>query len=118
MPSQRGAGACAILVLLATWMGLSAAAAVAAPTPVASLNAESMTLPRGALSVRDRSADGGRAAQFTRDGTATATLTTSAVATTLTLALRGSRCSQTWPQVQLTIDGNLVLTTAAGTTGY
>jgi Spherulation-specific family 4 len=111
-------GACAIFVALATWTCLFASAASAAPTPAGTLNAESMTLPRGASSVKDRSADGGRAAQFTRNGTATASITTTATVTSLTLAALGTQCSKSWPQLQLTIDGTSVLNTVIGTTGY
>ena len=111
-------GACAIFAVLTAWTCLSVSAASAAPTPAGTLNAESMSLPRGASSVRDRSADGGRAAQFTRNGTATASITTTVPVTSLTLAARGTQCSQSWPQLQLTIDGTSVLNTVVGTTGY
>jgi hypothetical protein len=110
-------GVCAIVVVAAAWTCLLGSAAVAA-TPAGTLNAESMTLPRGASSVRDRSADGGRAAQFTRNGVATASITTTAAVTSLTLAASGTQCSQSWPQLQLTIDGASVLNTVVGANGY
>jgi hypothetical protein len=108
----------ALLVVLATAVAAFPGQALAAPPLVAGISAEGMTLPAGAANVRDRAADGGRAAQFSRNGTATTTLTTSAAVTSLTLSARGTRCSGSWPQLQLTIDGVSVLQTAAGTAGW
>ena len=98
----------AAVVIVAAWAGLFATTASAAPVPVASLNAESMTLPRGAAAIRDRNADGGRAVEFDRNGGATASLTTA----------RGTQCRSTWPQVQLAIDGAVVLNVAANKTAW
>ena len=108
----------ALLVVVATVVAAFPGQALAAPPLVAGISAEGMTLPAGASNARDRAADGGRAAQFTRNGTATTTLTTGADVTSLTLSARGTRCSSSWPQVQLTIDGVSVLSTVAGTTGW
>jgi hypothetical protein len=107
-----------LLVVLASAVATFPGQALATPPLVAGISAEGMTLPAGASNVRDRAADGGRAAQFSRNGTATTTLTTSAAVTSLTLSARGTRCSSSWPQVQLTIDGVSALSTAAGTTGW
>ena len=108
----------AAVVLVAAWAGLFATTASAAPVPVASLNAESMTLPRGAAAVRDRNADGARAVEFDRNGVATASLTTASAVTSLTLSARGTQCRSTWPQVQLAIDGAVVLNVAANKTAW
>jgi hypothetical protein len=107
-----------LLVVIASAVAAFPVQALAAPPLVAGISAEGMTLPAGASNVRDRAADGGRAAQFSRNGTAATTLTTGAAVTSLTLSARGTRCSSSWPQVQLTIDGVSALSTAAGTTAW
>jgi Spherulation-specific family 4 len=92
--------------------------AAAAPPLLTTVSAETMTLPTGASSVRDRNADGGRAAQFTRNGAATASITTASPIASLTLTARGTQCSRAWPQLSLSIDGAVVLSATANRTAW
>jgi Spherulation-specific family 4 len=99
-------------------LGVSVSAASAAPLLVTSVSVEQLSLPNGASTVRDRSADGGRAVQFTRNSVATGSLALTSPVTSLTLNARGTQCSKSWPQLQLSIDGAVVLSAVAATTGW
>jgi hypothetical protein len=99
-------------------LSVSVSAASAAPLLVTSVSVEQLSLPNGASTVKDRSADGGRAVQFTRNGVATGSLALTSPVTSLTLTARGTQCSKSWPQLQLSIDGAVVLSAAAATTGW
>jgi Spherulation-specific family 4/Ca-dependent carbohydrate-binding module xylan-binding len=107
-----------IVFVLATSGATFAWQASAAAPLLTTLHAEQMNLPAGASSVRDRSADAGRAAEFTRNGVASAAATITAPVTSLTVTARGSQCSRAWPQLQLAINGVVVLNAIANSTGW
>lgn len=64
-----------------------------AATPiVGSVQAEAMTLPSGATIIPDSNASGGQAVRFSQNGTATSALTLPSQASSVAIALKGTKC--------------------------
>ena len=81
-----------LLVVLASAVATFPGQALATPPLVAGISAEGMTLPGVPRTSRPR-CPMAAVPQFSRNGTATTTLTTSAAVTSPTLPARGTRCS-------------------------
>lgn len=80
----------------------------AAGTPIASVEAERMSLPAGASVINDTSASGGQAVQMTADGNATSSISLPSQSTSFTILARAQQCSGS-PSVSVSVDGKTLL---------
>lgn len=83
----------------------------AAASPIASIEAESMTLPQGGSIVTDSTASGGRGALLSTTGSASAPASFASTAVKLVVRAKGSYCSG-FPQMSVNVDGVPVLGSA------
>ncbi len=99
-----------VLIALMVCSAPFAARALARSTVLATVQAETMTLPGGASVVASRSASGGQAVQLTQPGRSlTATVSLPSAATSVTLVAEGTRCQQGYPAVSAAVDGTTIL---------
>jgi hypothetical protein len=81
----------------------------AAVPPLATIEAETMTLPRGKSISKDRNSSNGQALKFNQNGTATTTVTLQGMATSVTLRTASTKCNNEWASANLAINGKTVL---------
>jgi hypothetical protein len=84
----------------------------AAQAPVASMEAEQMSLPAGGSVISDSTASGGNAVQLLTNGSATGFVSFPSSVTSLTVMAKGSQCSGA-PTMTLIVDGNNIFTNTA-----
>lgn len=89
----------------------------AAGTPVASLEAEQMSLPAGGNVIKDKRASGGRAITLSTNGTASGTVNFGTDVTSVSVTAKGAQC-QGAPQMVVSIDGTNVIDTPVGSTNW
>ena len=107
----------AFVIIFAGIGGYIIYSSLAATPTVASLEAEQLSLPTGASAYTDSTASGGKAVQFTVNGTATGSVTipTGATATSLAVTAHGNSCHG-WANLSLSVDGTNVLPTISAST--
>lgn len=77
----------------------------AASVTLATIEAETMTLPGSAMIISDSAASGGQAIKFSANGIATGSFSLSAPATSLTVRAKGIQCKDS-PGFSVSIDGS------------
>lgn len=80
----------------------------AAASPIASLEAEAMTLPSGTAVISDSAASGTQAIKFSTNGTATGSISLPSTADSITIRAKGDQCKGS-PSFSLSIDGGASL---------
>jgi len=108
----------AFLVILAiAGVGYSVTSHAATAT-VATVEAESMTLPVGATTYTNSTASAGQAIKLTANGSLTRSVTLSGAATSLNIKAHGNSC-QGYGSLSLSVDGTIVVpATAMSTTNW
>lgn len=89
----------------------------ASPT-IATVQAELLSLPAGAVAVPDSSASGGQAAKFISMGVASGTVSLSSAGDSLTVVAKANKCKNTWPIMTFSVDGNSLLNVSVTSTSW
>ncbi|OGL25235.1 hypothetical protein A3A68_00720 [Candidatus Saccharibacteria bacterium RIFCSPLOWO2_01_FULL_48_13] len=79
--------------------------ALAATTLIASLQAEQMTLPSGAIKINDSNASGGQAVKLPFKSMATGVINLSSQADSVALVAKATRCHRSYPNISISVDG-------------
>jgi PKD repeat protein len=84
---------------------------------VASLEAEQMVLPAGGSVITDSAASGGKAVKLAANGAITGSVSFSSQVSSINVIAKASLC-QGAPNMNVTLDGNNILSTSVGSTGW
>ncbi len=120
LAANRRAAWLAVAVVMLAGVGLVywAQQSSAASMVVASVEAETFTLPSGGQVFQDMTASNGTAVRLTRNGAAiNKQVVVATAATQLTISARGAQCNGA-PQMVVTVDGKQVLKTAVKATQW
>lgn len=89
---------------LGTLLALPAEAAV-----LATVEAETMSLPAGATIIADAQASGGQGVQFAQNGSATASFPINGTVTSFVVTAKGVRCKGDWPRLTVALNGHTLI---------
>lgn len=88
----------------------------AAENVIAKAEAESMTLPPGAVVVSDPSASGGKVVKMITSGSLEGTVNLPSKATSVSISAFGTKCNRSWPSVQVFVDNVRVVSRTVNST--
>lgn len=109
-----------VVILTIGLMGLSLGlnSVLAADSISGSLEAENMTLPAGGIVISDTAASAGQAAELTRNGNVTGSISLGGSGTKIGIMAKANTCRGGWPSMRIYVDGRSIANVAVRTTTW